>query len=66
MRLVLDVECPVDRDVPEAEALAVLRVLTRIVRGQLVVEGEDPANGLEIMDQGHSVGTMTLGEESFQ
>jgi len=33
MRLVLDVECPVDRDVPEAEALAVLRVLTRIVRG---------------------------------
>ncbi len=60
MRLTLAVECPVDRSVPEPEFLSVLRVLRRIVQGEVTLEGDDISNGIELTDQGHSVGTMML------
>jgi hypothetical protein len=44
---------------PEPEFLCVLRVLRRIVRGELVME-EDPSNVREITDRELAVGTMTL------
>jgi hypothetical protein len=51
VRLKLDIECPVARDVPQPEFLSILRALQGIVTGKFELMGDDYTNGVELMDE---------------